>query len=129
MAIANLVQYDSTFDLELTHPLTGEEIGVLFKIRSDSSPEAKQVFRRQVDHYAQEQQRSKRVKSEKLEQYELEKKAACIAGWDWRGNDALEDGDGGLEYNKANCIEILKVDWIYNQVAAASADLANFTKR
>lgn len=129
MAIANLVKYDSTFDLELTHPETGEEIGVLFKIRSDSSPEAKAVFRRQLDHYAQEQQRKKSIKSEKLEGFEIEKKAACIAGWDWRGNDAFEDGDGGLEYTRENCMKILQVDWIFNQVANASADISNFTKR
>lgn len=128
MAIANLVKYDSTFDLELTHPTTGEPIGVTFQIRSESSPEAKAVFRRQLDKYSQETQRKKTISSEKLEGFELEKKAACIAGWDWGGQE-FEKGGGVLEHNTENCIKVLRYDWIFTQVANASADLANFTSR
>lgn len=128
MAIANLVKYDSTFDLELTHPITGEPIGVVFQIRSESSPEAKVVVRKEIDSMAVDIRKNKLPPAAKRESFELEKKAACIAGWDWGGQE-FEKGQGVLEYSRENCIKVLQIDWIYNQVATASADLGNFTDR
>lgn len=127
MSIGNIVNYETTFTLELEHPVTGEEIGVSFEVRSASSDESKATQRRQLDFISKQKQRNKEVNISTFEQFEKEKAAACIADWDWKGQE-LHKGEGVLECTKENIMKAMNIDWIFDQVTRAAKDIANFTK-
>lgn len=126
MAIADIVKYESTFPLELTHPVTGEEIGVTFHIRSMSSADVKAVDRKIMNAAYVAKTSGKTPKIESLEKQTMERVAATIAEWDWGGQE-LHKGEGVLEYSKENCLKAMQVDWIFEQVNKAASDIGNFT--
>lgn len=125
MDIASLYNYEATFPLELVLPDTEEKLGIVFHIRSASSPEAKKVLRKHVDEITERTQRGKLVKGDTRMRQELEKAASWIASWDW-GKHTYGGEAPKLTFAKA--IEILdREDWIYKQVAEAANNLANFS--
>lgn len=125
MDIANLYNYEATFPLELVLPHTDEKTGIIFQIRSASSPEAKKVLRKHVDEITERTQRGKLVRGETRMKHELEKAASWIASWDW-GDHTYNGEVPKLTFAKA--VEILdREDWIYAQVAEAANNLANFS--
>lgn len=125
MDIAGLYNYEATFALELVRPDTDEKLGIVFNLRSASSPEAKKVLRKHVDEITERQQRGKLVRGETRMRQELEKAASWIASWDWGGH-TYNGETPKLTFAKA--VEILdREDWIYAQVAEAANNLANFS--
>lgn len=125
MEISGLFNYEALFPLELVNPATDEKLGIVFQIRSASSPEAKKVLRKHVDEITERVQRGKLVKGETRLKHELEKAASWIAGWDWGGHTY---GGEVPKFSFAKAVEILdREDWIYAQVAEAANNLANFT--
>ncbi len=126
MDIAGLYNYESLFDLELVRPDTDEKLGVVFKIRSASSPEAKKILRKHVDEVTERQQRGKLVKGETRLRHELEKAASWVESWNW--SEHTYNGEK-LDFNFKNVVRVLdEQDWIYAQVSEAANKLANFTK-
>lgn len=126
IAIADIVKYETTFPLELVHPVTGDEIGVTFQIRSTSSAEVKAVDRRIMNTTLVAKTSGKSPKIESLEKQTMERVAATIADWDWKGQE-LNKGEGVLEYSKENCLKAMQIDWIFEQVNKAASDIGNFT--
>jgi hypothetical protein len=125
--IAKLYDYESLFSLELRLPDQEDGIGVFFKIRSASSPDAKKVLRQHVDETTERLQRGKLVKGETRLRQELERAASWIAGWDW-GDNTYEGVKP--EFKFKTVLHILdREDWIYEQVREAANNLANFSAK
>ncbi|PSS59853.1 hypothetical protein C6558_36125 [Ensifer sp. NM-2] len=124
MDISKLVNSEDLFELKLTGPDTDELIGIRFMIRSAESDAVKRVARQHSDKFLAS--RKKKLTSSKVEAEYLDKAAASVASWDW--------GDHDWKGAKPECTfeqvrEVLEeAGWIYDQIAAASEDRANFTK-
>lgn len=124
--LAKLFDYETTFPLDLKHPATEEKLGIRLQIRSSASSEVKAVIRKHLDANVERSQRGKLIKGSARLRQEIEKTAACIAGWDWGSNQY----NGSVpEFSFARACDILDAeDWIYSQVAEAANNLGNFTK-
>lgn len=128
MAISEIVNYDEGFTLELKDP-RGNDIGVLFKVRSSECDEAKAVIRRMLNKRAAAQAKNKPYSVEEAERDEIERVAACIVDWEW-GEQEYIRGEGAPEFTKKNVVEILtKEGWIFSQVHEFISDIENFTKK
>lgn len=126
MDLSSIVDAELLFTLDLRHPVTDEPIGLVFKIRSAGSREAKTVLRKHGDANLERLQKQKRLKSSDAERQALEKAASYIASWDWGGHD-WKGEKPSLTMDAA--IEVLsEADWIYAQVVEAATDIAHFSK-
>src|SRR5690625_1284819 len=128
MAISDLVQYEATFDLDLKHPINGEDLGIVFHVRSAECDAAKKVLRVTLNKQLAAQKKGKNLSIQEGEEYELKRVSACMAGWDW-GDQEFIKGEGAPEFTPENVDAVLKVEWIYKQVSEAISDIANFTRR
>lgn len=125
MDIAGLFDYEALYELSLAHPKTEEPLGIVFMIRSASSPEAKKIRNQHVDVILERQQRGKLIKGKTAIQRELEKAASYIADWDW-GENTYQGEIPEFSFKKA--MEILESeDWIFEAVVEAANELGNFT--
>ncbi|ABR60717.1 hypothetical protein GOL97_29335 [Sinorhizobium medicae] len=124
MDISKLVNSEDLFELNLAGPDTDELVGIRFMIRSAESDAVKRVVRQHSDKFLAS--RKKKLTASKVEAEYLDKAAASVASWDW--------GDHNWKGEKPECTfekarEVLEeAAWIYDQVATASEDRANFTK-
>lgn len=124
MDISKLVNSEDLFELKLTGPDTDEPIGIRFMIRSNESNEVKKVVRQHSDKFLAS--RKKKLTTSKVEDEYLDKAAASIASWDWGDHD-WKGVKPDLTFELAREV-VEEAGWIYDQVAAASEDRANFTK-
>ncbi|TPW26036.1 hypothetical protein [Pararhizobium mangrovi] len=125
MDVSNLVNYEHHYPLELVHPVTEEKIGITVQIRSVESDEAKRVLRKQLDKLYERRQRGKMIKGSAEIDREVEKVAACIAGWDWGDNTWHGEKP---EFSTEKATEIPHSEgWIFGQVNEAANDISNFT--
>lgn len=123
--IGKKYDYDFLYTLEVVDP-EGEPVGITMKIRSASSEVAKEVQRRHNDKNVERAMKNKLVKSETLEQQNLERAYSYIAEWDWGENDY--NGVKPDLSHKQSVMEILKrEDWIYKQVVEAANEVSNFS--
>jgi hypothetical protein len=121
MDLASLVKTDAVFDLELRHPATDEPIGVVWKIRSNESDEVQEAQRKHADKLLES--RGKLTTAKMKDQY-LDAAAAAVAGWNW-GENTINGEVPEFSTEKARSI-MEKHGWIYDQVARASENRANF---
>ena len=124
MDISKLVNSEDLFTLKLTGPDTDELVGITFMIRSNESNEVKKVVRQHSDKFLAS--RKKKLTTAKVEDEYLDKAAASIASWDWGDHD-WKGVKPELTFEMAREV-VEEAGWIYDQVAAASEDRANFTK-
>lgn len=124
MDLGSIVKTDELFELELLHPATDEPLGVVFMIRSHESAEVQRVQRTHADKMLASG--GKKLTTGKMKAQYLDQAAASIASWDWGDHEI--DGEQP-EYSQKKAVEILeKHAWIYDQVAGASENRANFIK-
>lgn len=126
MDIAKRVNYESTFEYEVTDPQDGTGTGLFLDLRSSSSDAVKAVSRKHIDFISNQQRSNKPVKVETLEKQVIEKLVASVADWRWEG-DASFNGEK-LEFTTENVRKVLEVDWIFDQVNKQVGDIENFTK-
>ncbi|WP_037076074.1 MULTISPECIES: hypothetical protein [Neorhizobium] len=124
MDISKLVNSEDLHELKLTGPDTDELIGIRFMIRSSESDAVKRVVREHSDKFLAS--RKKKLTSSKVEAEYLDRAAAAIASWDWGDHD-WKGSKPVLSFEMAREV-VSEAGWIYDQVAAASEDRANFTK-
>jgi len=135
MDIANLVQYDAPYEIELRHPVTDDPIGVTISVTSANSPAAKRIqMQNQARLMAMNLGKSKDKSEaeilallEKQVKKTVEQLAACVVGWDWKGQVFGKLGKDPA-FSPANVNTVLDTDWIFDQVNEAVSDIANFTK-
>lgn len=131
--MADVVNYELLYTLELRHPVTDEPTGTVFKIRSSVSEAVKKLQREHTNKNLERRIKGKLVKGDVLEHQELQRAAALIAEWDWGTNPKTGEPNqfGGKvpELTEKNKIEVLeKASWIYQQVVEAAADVENFSQ-
>ena len=124
MDISSLVNSEDLFELQLLHPATEEPLGISFMIRSAESNEVKKIVRQHSDRFLAS--RKKKLTTSKVEAEYLDKAAAAIASWSW-GEQQWKGEQPVLSFEKAREV-VEDAGWIYDQVAGASEDRANFMK-
>ena len=124
MDISTLVNSEDLFELNLVDPKSEEPLGIRFMIRSSESDAVKKVVRQHSDKFLSS--RKKKLTTDKVEAEYLDRAAASIASWDW-GDHNWKGEKPELTFEKAREV-VEEAGWIYDQVAAASEDRANFTK-
>lgn len=90
MEITSLKRVDIT--KEITHPGTGENIGIRVTIMSPNDKRLKRVIRRITDQNLQKNKRGKGIKAEDIEENQLELISNALTGWEWYG-DATFQGE------------------------------------
>lgn len=124
MDISKLVNSEDLFELQILHPATEEALGISFMIRSAESNEVKKIVRQHSDRFLAS--RKKKLTTSKVEAEYLDKAAASIASWTW-GEQQWKGEQPELSFDKAREV-VEEAGWIYDQVAAASEDRANFMR-
>ena len=126
MEIANLVQNEELFTLDVLHPKTDKPVGITIMIRSAGSEAATSVMRQQTDGLLERQQRRKLIDAERVEENELDQAVSFVASWDWGTNTY----DGQVPDGDPKTIKAIfrKEGWIYAQVVGAARNIANFTR-
>lgn len=123
------VQADDGFDLVLQHPITGDDLDGVIRVRGDKSRAVQQFSRKRIT----EMQKRERVlkgkgKDENLTIEELEAMAvesAIVRVISWK--NIKKDGEE-LPFTKENAEVVFKeYDWIRQQVMEASEELRNFS--
>jgi hypothetical protein len=124
MDISQLVNSEDLFELNLVDPKSEEPLGIRLTIRSSESDAVKKVVRQHSDKFLSS--RKKKLTTDKVEAEYLDRAAASIASWDW-GDHNWKGSKPELSFEAAREV-VSEAGWIYDQVAAASEDRANFTK-
>lgn len=111
-----------TTDVEIKHPATFEPIGLLVKLRPMSSPEVRAVQRRITN----ENLRSRQAKltAEKLDASRNQLLEAAVADWKWSGTANLNGETPKCTVDAVR--ELLKIDWIRDQLDTALGDESLF---
>jgi len=111
MDISSIAPKSRTVDI--THPVTGEPVGIKFVLLPDSDEKVKKAKR--VIQNRQLQSRKLNITAEQLEANSLDLLVAAIDSWEWTG-DAEFRGEKP-EFTAANVRTVLRdVDWIRKQV-------------
>lgn len=126
MDLSGIVNYESTFEYEVVNPSSGEATGLVLELQSVSSPDVKVVTRRQLDFITDQQRKGKAIKIAVAEEKLVEKLAASVVSWEWGGSSNFKGEK--LPFNTKNVVEVLNVDWIFEQVSKQVQDIENFTK-
>ena len=80
-------------DVNLTHPSTGEELGLVFHLRAPDSDEVKDVNRAWQNKRLQPKNRNKSITADELENMTNNRIKAAVKGWTWEDEDLTLNGD------------------------------------
>ena len=122
------VQADDGFDLVLQHPITGDDLDGVIRVRGDKSRAVQQFSRKRITEMQKRERMLKgKGKDENLTIEELEAMAvesAIVRVISWK--NIKKDGED-LPFTKENAEVVFKeYDWIRQQVMEASEELKNF---
>jgi hypothetical protein len=123
MDLSKLISADEARTLEIVGP-DGNPVGLTMQVMSLDCRAARDASRKHADTLLSAS--SKKLTGEIVEAEGLDRLAACIASWDWHGNEWNGIKDAPLTTALAK--EVLGQQWISRQVATFAGDLANFTK-
>ena len=122
------IQADDGFDLVLQHPITGDDLDGVIRVRGDKSRAVQQFSRKRITEM-QKRERIQKGKGkdtdltiEELEAMAVESAIVRVISW----KNIKKDGEE-LPFTKENAEVIFKdYDWIRQQVMEASEELKNF---
>ena len=132
MELSNLnlgVAAESGYDLVLQHPITGDDLDGVVRVRGDKSKTV-QVFSRKRVNELQKRERMQKGKGkdenlsiEELEQMHIESGIARVISW----KNIKKDGEE-IPFTKENAEMVFKdYPWILEQTLEARAELRNFS--
>jgi len=87
-------------DVNLTHPKSGEELGLVFHLRAPDSTEVKDVSRAWQNKRLMPKNRNKAITSEELENVTNNRIKAAVKGWTWEDEELTLNGEQP-EFSKA----------------------------
>lgn len=137
MDLANVVQYDETFPVEILHRITGEPVGLVMHVASFESVDAQKVERSIANRRMQRQFAAQQSGKEDAgidfaeAQHEIltEKAIIAVKSWDWA--DGLTwSGKAPPKCDDSGKREVLlhpNASWILAQVINAGSRIENFT--
>lgn len=116
------------FDVQIYHPATNEDLGIVITVIGKDSDEFQKITREQTKRRMQKATkggfRNVTIPVEELEEDSLKLLAACTKGWSGVVFDKKP-----VEFSKENAMMIYeKFPWIREQVDTAIGDRANFIK-
>ena len=122
------IQADDGFDLVLQHPITGDDLDGVIRVRGDKSRAVQQFSRKRITEM-QKRERIQKGKGkdtdltiEELEAMAVESAIVRVISW----KNIKKDGEE-LPFTKENAEVMFKeYDWIRQQVMEASEELKNF---
>ena len=122
------IQAEDGFDLVLQHPITGDDLDGVIRVRGDKSRAVQQFSRKRITEM-QKRERIQKGKGkdtdltiEELEAMAVESAIVRVISW----KNIKKDGEE-LPFTKENAEVIFKdYDWIRQQVMEASEELKNF---
>ena len=126
MDLGTIFNHETTYPLELRHPLSGELTGVTWRIKSPHSESVKAAVRKLLDDETEQAViAAAPPKVATLEKRNAAILAAHVASWDWGGHTF----HGSVpDFSPEKVAEILLSEsWIYDQVAKAKGKIGNFT--
>lgn len=110
--------------IEITHPGTGEEIGLNITLVSLNDDKTKALKRKFHDEDLALQRRGKFAKAEDIEDRRTRLCFAAMLGWDWHGTTFNKQKP---DFNLKNVKEVLtNFPWIKTQVEEAVSDEQSF---
>jgi hypothetical protein len=110
-------------EVKITHPVTGEETGMIVTVASYESSAVRSVQRR-IANSAMKKRKKGMPTAEDAEEGTYAIAAAAVLGW----SGVTEDGEP-LEFTKSNVIKVLKAwPFIAEQIDEVADDRANFFK-
>lgn len=123
------VQADDGYDLVLQHPINGEDLDGVIRVRGDKSRAVQQFSRKRITEM-QKRERIQKGKGkdtdltiEELEAMAVESAIVRVISW----KNIKKDGEE-LPFTKENAEVVFKeYDWIRQQVMEASEELRNFS--
>ena len=122
------IQADDGFELVLQHPITGDDLDGVIRVRGDKSRAVQQFSRKRITEM-QKRERIQKGKGkdndltiEELEAMAVESAIVRVISW----KNIKKDGEE-LPFTKENAEVVFKeYDWIRQQVMEASEELKNF---
>jgi len=113
-------------DVNLAHPKTGEELGLVFHLRAPDTDEVASVSRAWQNKRLQPKNRNKAITSEELEAVTDNRIKAAVKGWTWEDEDLTLGGEQP-EYSPQALRAMLKeYPWIRDFLAAECEDVSSF---
>ena len=136
MAIADIVNYETEFSLNLLDP-DGQEMGWTWSIISSGSKKAK-VARTKIAAMNLAKAQGQRKKKMDADYFEgqinsnlselIDLALPCVVGWSVSAKLKKAHADEDFTFNEKNLRKFLSNDWIKLQVDEVSEEIANFTK-
>lgn len=113
-------------DVNLCHPKTGEELGLVFHLRAPDSDEVKTVDRDWQNKRLQPKFRKKAITSEELEGVTNKRIKAAVKGWTWEDEELTLNGEQP-EYSPAALRKMItEHTWIREFLAEECEDVTSF---
>lgn len=110
---------------EITHPKTGENLGIIVKLLPMTDPAIKKVGRQIQDRKNHLNARGKTLKAEEMEEFRIQLCAAAIYGWEWYG-DVTFNGSKP-EFTPKNVHKVLsEKEWFLDQIDEKVGDTKDF---
>lgn len=124
-----VAQGDAGYNLQLLHPIDGEELeGMVIRVRGDKSKTV-QVFERKRINELNKREKVLKGKGKDAtfsieEMEDLAVEAAVVRIMGWKG---IREAGVDLEFNEENAAYVMrKFAWMREQVREAAEDLENF---
>lgn len=107
--------------IPITHPGTGEELGVNVTVISLQDSRTKSIKRQIQNEKLKLEQRGKTFKAEDVEENLHIITFSAMVGWEWKGDNTFNGGKP--EFNKPTVLKVFKeLPWFYEQIQNAIGD-------
>ena len=113
-------------DVNLAHPKTGEDLGLVFHLRAPDSDEVESVNRAWQNKRLHPKSRNKAITSEELEVVKDNRIKAAVMGWTWEDDELTLEGEQPEYSPQALRTMIKDHPWIRDFLADECEDLTSF---
>lgn len=114
--------------VHLLHPKTGDELGLVFHLRSPYDDEVQKVQREWQNHRLHPKRRNKAITMEEMEAFQDKRIVAAVKDWTWEDEDITLAGERP-DYSPQVLKTWLKdegLKWIREFLVDETEDLASF---
>lgn len=113
-------------DVNLAHPKTGEDLGLVFHLRAPDSDEVTNINRAWQNKRLQPKNRNKAITSEELEAVTDKRIRAAVKGWTWEDEELTLNGEQP-EFSAQALRDMLKEHrWIREFLSDECEDITSF---
>lgn len=113
-------------DVNLEHPKTGHDLGLVFHLRAPDSDAVKDVSRKWQNKRLQPKNRNKPITSEELEAVTDRRIRAAVIGWTWEDEELTLNGEQPEFSLKALRTMMSEQPWIREFLSDECENLTSF---